>query len=182
MRNYLKKLSPSQYYFTDKMPLNFMWVGFIKAAIPNAKIINCVRDPKDTCLSIYKNYFVKDANEYAYNLEELGKFYNLYSEIMAYWHKVFPACIYDISYESLVKHQEKETKNLLNKCGLNFEENCLKYYKTNRNVQTASSYQVRKPMYKDSIGSWKNYKKDIQILIKLLNNNKNEKHKSNRSK
>ena len=71
---------------------------------------------------------------------------------------------------------------VLEKYGLNFEENCLKYYKTNRNVQTASSYQVRKPMYKDSIGSWKNYKKDIQILIKLLNNNKNEKHKSNRSK
>jgi len=167
--NFIKKLSNNSLFVTDKLPLNFMWIGFIILSIPNAKIINCVRNPIDNCFSIYKNYFVQDGNKYSYNLNELAQFYKIYKDMMKFWHSLFPNYIYDISYESLVKNQKLETKNLLSKCNLNFEESCLKFYENNREIDTASSYQVRQPIYKNSIDYWKNYKKDLLPLIKELN-------------
>ena len=171
-RNRLEKISSKYQYITDKMPLNFMWIGFIKLAFPKAKIIHCVRNKFDNCFSIYKNYFVRDGNTYSYDLLELGKFYTLYVNLMKFWDTIFPKEIYNISYESLVKNQKEETKNLLLACELDWNENCLKFYKTKRNVKTASSYQVRNPIYNNSVDSWKNYKDNISSLIKILENDK----------
>ena len=164
-----KKFQPNFEHITDKQPLNFKWLGFIKLALPNAKIIHCVRNPIDNCLSIYKNYFDFDDNPYAYDLDELAQHYNLYTDLMKFWHSMLPGFIYDISYEKLIKNQKDQTKKLLDYCNLNWEENCMNFFKNKRNVNTASVMQVRKPLYKDSINSWKNYEKHLSILIDKLN-------------
>ena len=164
-----KKFQPNFEHITDKQPLNFRWIGFIKLALPNAKIIHCIRNPIDNCLSIYKNYFDFDDNPYAYDLAELAQHYNLYTDLMRFWHSILPGFIYDVSYEELIKNQKDQTKKLLNYCNLNWEENCMNFFENKRNVNTASVMQVRKPLYKDSINSWKNYEKNLSILIDKLN-------------
>jgi len=120
-------------------------------------------------LSIYKNYFDFDDNPYAYDLAELAEHYNLYTDLMKFWHSMLPGFIYDVSYEKLIKNQKDQTKKLLNYCNLNWEENCMNFFENKRNVNTASVMQVRKPLYKDSINSWKNYEKNLSILIDKLN-------------
>ena len=156
-------------YITDKQPNNFKWIAFIKLALPNAKIIHCTRNPLDNCLSIYKNYFNFEDNPYAYHLDELGQYYNLYKNIMNFWHTLIPGFIYDISYEKLIENQEEETKKLLHRCNLEWDENCINFFKNKRSVSTASVMQVRRPLYKDSIESWKKYEKNLSPLIKRLN-------------
>jgi len=164
-----RKFQPNFLHITDKQPLNFKWIGLIKLVLPNAKIIRCLRNPMDNCLSIYKNYFDFDDNPYAYDLNELVEHYNLYQDLMKFWHKTLPGFIYDISYENLIKDQKNETKKLLDFCNLNWEENCMNFFKNKRNVNTASLMQVRKPIYKDSINSWKKYEKHLSIPFKQLN-------------
>jgi hypothetical protein len=132
------------------MPHNFLYIGLIRTALPNAKIIHCNRDPLDTCLSIYKNYFA-DAHKYAYNLIELGEYYKLYVDLMQYWQKNLPGFIYDISYEELIADQAGQTAKLLEQCGLPWDEAYLSFHKSGRSVQTASSSQVRQPIYSSSV-------------------------------
>ena len=163
-----KNFQPNYEYITDKQPSNFVWLGFIKLILPNSKIIHCTRNPMDNCMSIYKNYFQFSENPYAYNLEELGQYYILYKDLMKFWHSVMPNCIYDISYENLVENQKEETKKLLNACNLEWDDKCMSFYKSGRYVNTASLMQVRKPMYKNSVSSWKNYEKYIENLTKIL--------------
>ncbi|MCK4839726.1 MAG: sulfotransferase, partial [Desulfobulbaceae bacterium] len=134
----IRKFSAEAKFITDKMPLNFMWIGAIILALPNAKIISCLRDPMDNCLSIYKNIF-HEGHKYAYDLKELGRFHMLYQDLMRYWHEVLPGKIYDISYERLVHNQEVETRDLLNHCGLPWDDACLSFHKTSRIVATASA-------------------------------------------
>ena len=163
-----EKFQPNYIYITDKQINNFKWVGIIKLALPNAKIIHCLRNPLDNCFSIYKNYFNFEDNPYAYDLNELGQYYNLYKDLMKYWHSVLPNFIYDISYEKLIRNQKEETKKLLLACNLQWDEKCMNFYQNKRNVSTASVMQVRKPIYKKSINSWKKYKKYIPELINSL--------------
>ena len=144
-------------FTTDKLPINFKYVGLIKAALPDAKIIHCTRNPKDVCLSIFKNYFSNNYINYAYSLDDLYQFYNLYEDIMLYWKKNLPNFIYDVTYEQLVKNPEKEIKKLLTASNLPWEKKCLKFYLNKRAVRTASEVQVRKKIYKSSINSWKKY-------------------------
>ena len=163
-----RNFQPNYEHITDKQPSNFVWLGFIKLVLPKAKIIHCTRNPMDNCVSIYKNYFQFSENPYAYNLNELGQYYNLYKDLMKFWHSVMPNCIYDISYENLVSNQKNETKKLLNACNLEWDEKCMSFYKNDRYVSTASLMQVRKPIYKNSVGSWKKYEKYIKNLTKIL--------------
>ena len=160
-----KKFQPNFDHITDKQPLNFKWIGIIKLALPNAKIIHCVRNPIDNCLSIYKNYFDFDDNPYAYDLSELAEHYKLYTDLMKYWHTTLPGFIYDITYENLIEKQKDETKKLLNFCNLNWEDDCMNFFENKRNVNTASVMQVRKPLYKSSVNLWKNYEKHLSVLI-----------------
>ena len=153
---------------TDKMPLNFLFIGFILAAFPEAKIINLNRDPRATCWSIYKHYFSTQGHGYAYDMGTLAEFYRLYIELMSFWRERFPECIYDLHYENLTENQEQETLKLLQFCDLEWEEQCLDFHKTNRTVKTASNVQVRKKMYRGSSEAWRRYEQHLQPLINEL--------------
>ena len=166
--NSLNNLNVPENIITDKMPLNFRLIGLILSAIPEAKIIHLQRDPIATCWSNYRHYFT-NGNGFTFNQADLAKFYNLYNELMIFWHKLFPTKIYDLNYEKLTTNQEKETKKLLKFCDLDWDENCIHFHKNKRAVQTASASQVRKKMYQGSSVAWKKYQSHLQPLISKLN-------------
>ena len=152
------------------MPHNFLLIGFIKNTFPNAKIIYCDRDPMDTCLSLYKRTFVhKHFHSYVYDQKKLGKYYLLHKELMRFWMDLYGSSIFKIQYEDLVVDQEKNTKSLLNYCNLEWEDQCMEFYKSKRQVKTASNEQVRQPIYKDSLKSWKKYDSKLDDLKNALN-------------
>ena len=140
----------------------------IKLILPNAKVIHCKRNPEDNCLSIFKTYFSREAHGYASDQTDLGHYFNLYRDLMEHWHNVLPGFIYDIQYEDVVSDQEAQTKALLAHCNLEWNEACLAFHKTERPVKTASAAQVRQPIYKDSVQSWKRYEKQLAPLLKAL--------------
>jgi tetratricopeptide (TPR) repeat protein len=158
----------SEGFVTDKMPYNFRLIGMIRLMLPKAKIIHCCRDPRDTCLSIFKNELAREGNYYAYDLGELGQYYTLYRDLMRHWHSVLPGFIYDIHYEDVVADQEGQSRALLAHCTLEWDDACLAFHKTDRPVQTASAAQVRRPIYKDSIHAWKRYEKQLAPLLEAL--------------
>ena len=151
----------------DKMPGNFRFVGLIKLMLPKARIVHCRRNPMDTCLSIYKNFF-EGHHPYGYKLKELGEYYRQYDALMAHWHKVLPGFIYDINYEDILEDQEGQSRLLLEFCGLEWDSQCLAFHKTKRTVATASSQQVRKPIYKDSLNLWEKYGANLDPLKAAL--------------
>jgi tetratricopeptide (TPR) repeat protein len=164
----LKTHADGDKFITDKMPGNFQWIGMIKLMIPNAKVIHCRRNPMDTCLSIFKNYFSMEGLPYAYDLGQLGSYYRLYENLMDHWYEVLPGFIHEIKYENVVADQQRETAGLLNFCNLEWDDACLTFYNTNRAVSTASAAQVRKPIYGDSVERWRKYEKQLAPLIKAL--------------
>jgi len=153
----LKKISCNSERVTDKLPINFKWVGLIKLLLPNSKVIHCVRNSRDNCLSIFKNYFANKELNFAYNLDELSGYYNLYCNLMKYWNSTLLNFVIDIKYEKLVKNPEQQIRNLLKACNLQWNDNCLKFYNNKRAIKTASDVQARKKIYKSAIDSWKNY-------------------------
>ena len=166
---YLKKLEgvwKGHRYVTDKMPQNFHHLGLIKLLFPKAKIIHCMRDPRDTCFSIFKTYFAAKLG-FAFSQKEIVAYYKLYKEMMAYWHSVLPGEIYDLQYETLIENPEETIRGLLEYCDLEWHEECMAFHKTNRSVRTASALQVRKPLYKSSVGYWKNYEPYIKEIAQL---------------
>lgn len=168
---YLAKLNAlkcSKNIITDKMPMNFRYIGLIISAFPEAKIIHLKRDARATCWSIYKNYFDSDGIGYSYDQNDLAQYYGLYSDLMSFWHERFPDQIYDICYEDLTTNQEEETRKLLEYCDLDWDENCLNFHSNKRPVKTASALQVRKKMYQGSSEAWKKYEAYLQPLIKGL--------------
>ena len=164
----VKSFDHQQKIITDKAPLNFRWIGFIKILFPNSKIIHCVRNPMDICFSNYKNSFSANALSFCYNLQNLGNYFNLYKNLMSFWHNSFPDEIYDLSYENLIKNQDEETKKLIKFCNLNWEEACLLPHKNKKKVATASLAQIRKPVYKTSINKWENYSKHLEVLKEIV--------------
>lgn len=159
---------PETEYFSDKMPHNFLYLGMIKLVLPNSRILHIHRSPLDTCLSIYKNYFETNGNQFSYNLVELGTYYRLYEDLMNHWRQVLPGFLLDVEYETLVENQAEETQRILSFCDLEWEDQCLEFYKNSRKVQTASSQQVRQPMNTDSVERWRDYEKWIGPLIDVL--------------
>ena len=155
----IKLISGQKKLITDKLPINFKWIGFIKKIIPTSVIFHCTRNPKDTCLSIYKNFFTNTDLNYAYNINDLIKFYNLYRDLMNFWNHKFPNEIYEINYENLIKNPKNEIPSIIKNCNLKWNSNCIKFYENKRIVKTASDTQVRNKMYTKSINSWKNYDK-----------------------
>ncbi len=155
-------------YCTDKMPHNFIYVGLIKKLFKNCKIIHCSRNPLDTCLSIYFHNFNTN-HPYASDLNNLGHYYNLYKDLMSFWETSYSSDIYNIQYESLLDSPEENIKSLLNYLNLEWQDECLHFYKNKRTVNTPSYNQVRKPMYKTSTNRWKNYQNFITPLINAIN-------------
>ena len=149
---------------TDKAPLNFRWIGFIKILFPNAKVIHCVRDSKDNCLSLYKNIFDESQN-WTYNKSNIFNYYKNYYELMNFWKKKLPNFIFDCKYENLINNSKVEIKKLLDFCDVSWNDNCLKFYNSKRAIKTVSVAQVRQPLYKSSISSNKNLNFTYQIYL-----------------
>jgi len=163
----LNRLNSPEKVITDKMPINFRFIGFILSAFPEAKIIHLKRDARATCWSNYKHYF-NSGNGFTFDQEDLARFYGLYSELMDFWHELFPNKIYDLSYEKLTENQKNETKKLLKYCELDWDDNCLEFHTNDRGVKTASASQVRQKMYQGSSEAWKKYERYLQPLINGL--------------
>ena len=154
-------------YFTDKSLLNFQWIGFIKVIFPNAKIINCIRDPKNNCLSIYKNLFDHEG-AWCYNKNELTQYYKLYTDLMAFWRDKIPNFIYDIKYENLIKDPVNQIKSLIEASNLSWDEKCLNFDKNQSAIKTLSVNQARKKIYSSSVKSYDNYKEYTKNLFTEL--------------
>ena len=170
-KTYLEKirlLNDEASRITDKMPFNMMMVGLIKIALPNAKIVHCVRDARDTCLSIFKQNFTTGNYRFAYNLKAVAQFHNQYRVLMRHWHETMPGAIYDISYEALTQDPEHEIRKLLSACDLEFQESCVSFNKTEAVVKTASAFQVRQPMYTSSISLWEKYEQFLGPMLDEL--------------
>ena len=169
-QEYLKtteKYRTNKLFFIDKNPNNFTFIGAIKLAIPNAKIINAKRHPLDSCFGSYKQLFAS-GQPFSYDLTELGEYYMEYNRIMNHWHDVCKGFVLDVEYESVVSDLDSQVKRILEFCELPFEESCLRFYETERAVKTASSEQVRKPIYSSSVNLWRNYEEKLSDLIEIL--------------
>ena len=164
----LSRFNVSENVITDKMPLNFRYIGFILSAFPEAKIVHLKRDAMATCWSIYKHFFKAKGNGWAYNMGDLAGFYELYIDLMAFWHQLYSDKIYDLCYEDLTTNQEEETRKLLEYCELDWDENCLNFHTSKRAVRTASALQVRQKMYQGSSEAWKKHEAYLEPLIKAL--------------
>ena len=164
----LSRFDVPENVITDKLPLNFQYIGFILSAFPEAKIVHLKRDARATCWSNYQCFHLKKENGFSYNLDDLAEFYGLYLEQMDFWHQLYPGKIYDICYEDLTTNQEEETRKLLQYCELDWDENCLNFHKNKRAVKTASALQVREKMYQGSSEAWKKHETYLQPLIKAL--------------
>lgn len=151
----------------DKMPQNFMHLGYIALLFPGARIIHCCRDPVDTCLSSYFQNFAA-AHSYTFDLEDMGRCYVGYRRLMAHWRQVLNVDIHELSYEKLVSDPEAEIANLLEYCDLDNEPGCLRFNEHRRTVTTASYDQVHRPLYKSSVGRSRNYMRYIGELERIL--------------
>lgn len=163
----VRALAPDRARFTDKHPINFLYIGLIHGAFPNARIVHCRRDPIDTCLSCYRVLF-KLGLDFTYDLEELGRFFRAYERLMVHWHAVLPGQILDVCYEDMIADQEGQTRRLLEFCGLDWEDACLAFHETDRAVLTASASQVRQPIYSQSVERWKRYERHLSPLLEAL--------------
>jgi predicted Zn-dependent protease len=143
-------------FFIDKMPNNFAHVGLIHLALPNAKIVDARRHPLACCLSGFKQHFARGQN-HTYDLGDLGRYYRDYVELMAHFDAVLPGRIHRVVYERMVDDTEHEVRRLLDYCGLPFEDGCLRFFENPRAVRTASSEQVRRPIYRDGVDHWRHY-------------------------
>ena len=151
---------------TDKMPGNYHHLGLIQLLFPKARVIHCVRDPMDTCLSCYTNRLM--GHPYSYNLTNLGRYYRLYEELMAHWKNTLSLSIMDVHYENLVDDPERVSRAIVEFCGLQWSNRCLDFHRSRRNVVTASTDQVRQPIYRESVGRWKNYEQYLGELRTAL--------------
>lgn len=151
----------------DKHPLNFKFLGLILDMFPRARVIYTRRDPLDTCLSCFFQNF-SDGQGYSFDMNALGHFYNDCSRLMDHWDQLYPGRILAVDYEEMIEHQEAESRRLIEFCGLDWEDNCLKFHKTKRIIKTASFLQARQPIYKTSMHRWKNYSRRLGKLAEII--------------
>lgn len=169
-QSYLKSVAwrlSEKEYFTDKLPSNFMNIGFLAQALPNAKVIHMVRDPMETCFSNLRELF-SSANSYSYDQEELGDFYALYLSLMAHWHNVFPGRILDVDYGRLTTDTEAVMKEVATYCGLEFQAEMVDTRSSTRGVATASAVQVREKISSRDTPKWKPYERELAPLRQTL--------------
>ncbi|HEY1707109.1 MAG TPA: sulfotransferase [Rhizomicrobium sp.] len=169
--DYVAKLrahAPDALRVTDKMPANFRFIGLIKLALPNARIIHTVRDPADTCWSCYTKLF-RGAQPFSYDLGELGRYYREYERLMTHWRAVLPeGAMLEVQYEDLIADFEAGARRIVEYCGLPWDSRCLKFHETDRPVRTASATQIRQPVFNSSIGRWKPYRQFLGPLLEGL--------------
>jgi tetratricopeptide (TPR) repeat protein len=149
-------------FFTDKLPNNFPLVGLIHLMLPNAKIINTRRHPFDTLLGNYKQLFGHGQN-FTYDMFDLADYYKQYLTTIDHWHEVLPGKVLDVHYEDTVLDLEGQVRRILTHCGLEFEESCVRFHENTRSVKTASSEQVRQPIYTSALGKWRRYETHLDL-------------------
>jgi predicted Zn-dependent protease len=154
-------------FFIDKMPNNFLHVGMIHAVLPNAKIIDARRHPLGCCFSNFKQLYAR-GQLFSYDLVDMGRFYRDYVDLMAHFDEALPGRVHRVIYERMVEDTETEVRRLLDFCGLQFEENCLRFYENERAVRTASSEQVRQPIYRAGIDQWRHFEAWLDPLKAAL--------------
>ena len=154
-------------YFVDKNPNNFVYAGIVRIALPNARIIDARRHPLDSCFGSYKQLFAS-GQPFTYDMTELGEYYLQYCRLMDHWRQVLPGFVLEVHYEEVVADLETQVRRILDFCGLPFEDNCLRFHETERAVKTASSEQVRRPIYSSSVNLWRNYEPHLEELIHIL--------------
>ena len=150
-------------FFIDKMPNNFRHIGLIHLILPNATIIDARRHPMACCFSGYKQLFA-EGQEFTYDLEDLGRYYRDYVDLMDHWDAALPGKVLRVQYEDVVADLESQVARLLEHCGLPFEEACIEFHRTRRSVRTPSSEQVRQPIYQSGLEQWRNYEAHLDPL------------------
>lgn len=164
----IRSLNPAAERIVDKMPYNFERVGLIQLALPNARVIHTRRDPCDTALSCFSILFAQ-GHDFTYALAELGRYIRSYGALMEHWRRVLPdGVMLEVQYEDVVDHLEEEARRIVAHCGLEWNEACLAFHKTERQVRTASHSQVRQPIYRNSVGRWRPYETRLQPLLQAL--------------
>ena len=164
----LRRLDPKAARIVNKLPWNYVLAGLIHLALPNATIIHTVRDPVDTCLSCFSKLFAEEQN-HTYDLAELGRYCRAYQALMAHWHRVLPpGRILDVRYQDIVDDLEGTARRIVAHCGLEWDARCLAFHQTERPVRTASATQVRRPIYRSSLGRWRPYQAFLAPLLAEL--------------
>jgi tetratricopeptide (TPR) repeat protein len=156
-------------FFIDKMPNNFRHIGLIHLILPRAKIIDARREPMACCFSNFQQLFA-EGQEFSYDLDDVGRYYRDYLRLMEHWDTVLPGRVHRLQHETLLDDFEGELRRMLDYLELPFEENCLRYYESDRAVRTPSSEQVRQPLYRDAVDKWQNYTPWLQPLRDALGN------------
>ena len=154
-------------FFIDKMPNNFEHVGLIHLILPNARIVDARRHPLGCCFSGFKQHFAR-GQHFSYGLRDIGLYYRDYVELMAHFDAVLPGRIHRVLYERLIDDPKGEVRRLLEYCGLPFEPQCLRFHENARAVRTASSEQVRMPLYREGVDHWRNYEPWLGPLKEAL--------------
>ena len=163
----LKFLAPAAKRVVDKMPQNFLRLGFIALLFPNARIVHCQRDPADTFISAFQNMMLPN-HSYSYSPEDFARYYKEYSRLMNHWNRVLPGRIFNLRYEDLVSDQETITRELLEFLRLPWDSRCLRFHETATAVKTFSKLQVRSPVNRGSVGRWRNYQEQLRPLLEIL--------------
>ncbi len=164
----VSRLAPSAERIVDKLPGNYLHLGLIHLMLPGAKIVHVRRDAMDTCLSCFENDF-GERQAFSYDLGEVGRRYGAYRQIMAHWREVLPAgAMIEVNYEDVVSDLKGQVARLLRVCDLPWDERCLRFHETSRDVFTTSQMQVRRPLYSSSIGRWKAFGRHLDPLSEAL--------------
>lgn len=162
--HFTKKLKINNDFLTDKSLLNFQLIGLIKIFFPGSKVLVLNRDFNNNFFSIFKNELLGPQLKWTFDINEIKQFYKLFNDYIEFWNKIFPGFIMEVNYEKLVNNTEEVAKDVLNYCGLEWEENCLHYYKKNKSsIDTASANQANKPIYKSSLNKFEAYKKFFNL-------------------
>ena len=170
-RLYLQAASPTHFegrWFIDKYPMNFMDLGLMAEALPDARFIHTIRHPLDTVFGNYKQLFTLGFYHYSYDLKEAAEYYLLYRDLMAFWHDRFPGRILDVVYEDNIADPEGNARRMLDYLGLDWDERVLRFHENTAPVDTASLSQVRRPIYKTAVGHWQRYEKHLGPAIEAL--------------
>jgi len=170
IESHMRHAFPDADRMTDKAVLTHDYLGPLKLAIPKARIIVVQRDPRDCLLSMYKNMFPSGRHLYAYDLGDLGEYYHCFQDIIRLWREKAADWLYEISYDALIANPERETRDLIAACGLEWEDQCLSFHENKRRVDTLSVHQVRQPLYASSTKAWQRYEADLEELFQALGN------------
>jgi tetratricopeptide (TPR) repeat protein len=164
----LEPLGPGKERITDKSVSTFQLLGLVHLCLPNARIIHCRRDPRDVCVSCFSTRF-SVSHDYAYDLQELGRYWRLYDRLMAHWRTVLPGGrMLEVDYEALVEDPEAWARRLIAHVGLEWDDACLRFWDSGREVRTASFAQVRRPVFKGSVGRWRRFSEHLGPLLEAL--------------